>query len=279
MPLTRLRSLQLSAGSVTSDKVKNLTITSEDLAPGTFNGAVFIDGSIPSTKFDLTSFPGQGLALGLGNKFDVDPDNISIEITAGKVSTTSLVTKKGNIFNGPSQLVCLLPDGKLPALDGSNLTGLSAGSAAGSDGAIQFNSSGAFAADSSKLFWDDANDRLGIGTPAPTSTVHILGSLRIEDGSQSVGRVWTSDASGLGSWQSAASGNFADIEEPTGVINGTNDTFVLDSTPVPGSVHLYLNGVLQFPGVGEDFVISGTVITMTSAPPTGARLTASYRIS
>lgn len=33
-------------------------------------------------------------------------------------------TKQGNKFNGPGQLIKALPNGKLPTLDGSNLTGI-----------------------------------------------------------------------------------------------------------------------------------------------------------
>lgn len=55
------------------------------------------------------------------------------------------VTHQGNSFNGPSELVQLLGNGKLPALDASNLTNLpSGGSPGGSSGAIQYNNSGAF---------------------------------------------------------------------------------------------------------------------------------------
>ena len=47
---------------------------------------------------------------------------------------------------------------------------------AGSDGYIQYNNSGAFGA-SSNLFWDKTNNRLGIGTSSPTSTLTISGSI------------------------------------------------------------------------------------------------------
>ena len=49
-------------------------------------------------------------------------------------------------------------------------------SPAGSSGAIQFNNSGSFGADSSNLFWDDTNNRIGLGTNAPTSDLHISAS-------------------------------------------------------------------------------------------------------
>ena len=42
-------------------------------------------------------------------------------------------------------------------------------------GAIQFSNGSAFASDAANLFWDDTNNRLGIGTNAPTSPLNIKG--------------------------------------------------------------------------------------------------------
>jgi hypothetical protein len=43
-------------------------------------------------------------------------------------------------------------------------------------GAIQFSDGSAFASDAANLFWDDTDNRLGVGTNAPTATNHIKGS-------------------------------------------------------------------------------------------------------
>ena len=50
---------------------------------------------------------------------------------------------------------------------------------ASSTGAIQFNSGNSFAGDTSNLFWDDTNNRLGIGTSDPSKTLHIMGDVEI----------------------------------------------------------------------------------------------------
>ncbi len=47
------------------------------------------------------------------------------------------------------------------------LNGAGGGAASGSTGYVQFNNSGAFLG-TSNLFWDNTNNRLGIGSPAPT---------------------------------------------------------------------------------------------------------------
>jgi hypothetical protein len=49
-------------------------------------------------------------------------------------------------------------------------------SPSGIAGAIQFSNGSAFASDASNLFWDDTNNRLGVGTNAPTATAHFKGS-------------------------------------------------------------------------------------------------------
>jgi hypothetical protein len=71
--------------------------------------------------------------------------------------------------------------------------------------------------------------------------------------------------------------NFADKETPTGAVNGSNTAFTLANTPVAGSEHIYLNGVLQESGAGNDYTITGASITMLTAPLTGEKIRVSYR--
>ncbi len=70
---------------------------------------------------------------------------------------------------------------------------------------------------------------------------------------------------------------FVTRETPTGAIDGTNTGFTLANTPVVGSEELYLNGILQEPGTGNDYAISGASITMASAPIAGDKIRVSYR--
>ena len=73
------------------------------------------------------------------------------------------------------------------------------------------------------------------------------------------------------------SSNFVDKETPAGSINGSNTTFTLANTPTAGSEHVYLNGILQDVGAGNDYTISGGTITMLTAPLTGDKIRVSYR--
>lgn len=66
-------------------------------------------------------------------------------------------------------------------------------------------------------------------------------------------------------------------EEISGTYNGANTSFTLSQTPKTGSLRLFLNGIFQMPGVGKDYTLSGTTITMGTAPQSDQILQASYR--
>jgi len=71
-------------------------------------------------------------------------------------------------------------------------------------------------------------------------------------------------------------GTFVPRETPTGLMNGSNTVFTLANTPVSGQEDVYLNGILQEPGAGNDYTISGTTITMLTAPAATDRLRVIY---
>lgn len=68
-------------------------------------------------------------------------------------------------------------------------------------------------------------------------------------------------------------------ETPSGTMDGANVTFTLASTPVSGKEEVYLNGVLQEPGAGNDYTISAATITYLTAPLSTDRLRVSYLIA
>jgi len=71
--------------------------------------------------------------------------------------------------------------------------------------------------------------------------------------------------------------NFVTRETPTGSVNGSNTTFTLAATPTAGTEELYLNGILQDQGAGNDYTISGATITMLTAPLSGDKIRVNYR--
>jgi phage-related tail fiber protein len=65
-------------------------------------------------------------------------------------------------------------------------------------------------------------------------------------------------------------------ESPTGSVNGSNVAFTLAYTPVSGAESVFLNGILQEPGAGNDYTISTNTITFADAPVSGDRIRVSY---
>lgn len=70
-----------------------------------------------------------------------------------------------------------------------------------------------------------------------------------------------------------------DSETPSGTINGSNAVFTLANTPVSGSESVFVNGIVQDEGAGNDYQISGATITFEAAsiPQSGAKVRVSYR--
>lgn len=70
--------------------------------------------------------------------------------------------------------------------------------------------------------------------------------------------------------------NYVVRETPSGSVNGANTSFVLAFTPVSGSESVFLNGILQEPGAGNDYTIATDTITFLFTPATGDKIRVSY---
>lgn len=60
--------------------------------------------------------------------------------------------------------------------------------------------------DTSVLMVDATNNRVGVNTAIPSANFHVVGSIRIVDGTEGLGKVFTSDANGVGTWAPPAGG-------------------------------------------------------------------------
>lgn len=70
--------------------------------------------------------------------------------------------------------------------------------------------------------------------------------------------------------------NYVVRETPSGLVNGSNTAYTLAAAPVTGTEQVYLNGILQDPGAGNDYTISSATITFASAPATGDKIRVTY---
>jgi hypothetical protein len=68
---------------------------------------------------------------------------------------------------------------------------------------------------------------------------------------------------------------YVDKEIPSGIIDGVNNSFVLNYTPIPGSEHIFLNGLLQ--DEDEDYIINYDTIIFNESPLIGMKIRCSYR--
>lgn len=71
--------------------------------------------------------------------------------------------------------------------------------------------------------------------------------------------------------------DFVDREDVAFDFDGVDTTGVLANTPLVGSEHVYLNGILQNEGGADDYTISGATITFNAAPQSGDEVLVSYR--
>jgi hypothetical protein len=72
--------------------------------------------------------------------------------------------------------------------------------------------------------------------------------------------------------------NYVVRETPSGTVNGTNATFTLAATPVAGTEQVYVNGIQQNSGAGNDYTISTNTITFLAGaiPQTGDVIKVTY---
>lgn len=72
------------------------------------------------------------------------------------------------------------------------------------------------------------------------------------------------------------SSNFVHDETPSGTINGSNADFTIANTPTSGTLRVWRNGQRVLQGLGNGYTLSGTTISMTTAPVTGDSLRVDY---
>lgn len=249
----------------------------------TNDGTVTLD----TTALTFTQFSGAGQVVAgagitkSGNTLDVVAGDGSIIVNADElhvlrdpagalsVSASGLAVAPGTGIEIASNTLRLSAAAAGGGLSGGGGSALAVG--ANADGSIQVN------ADDIQVKRDAAG---AIGTSASGLAV-LLGAntgLQITGNTLGVklnGASLTLGANGLSVTNAVP--NFAVRETPTGLVNGANVAYTLANTPVVGSEEVYVNGIQQEPGAGNDYTISGATITMLTAPATGDKIRVTYR--
>jgi hypothetical protein len=185
---------------------------------------ISLTGLTPSTTYDALIKVGDNgpidgtlktLSDGLGNDLPMEVSTTGVNLTGSPTvnavaiaNTTQVAAKQDTLVSGTNiktiNGASVLGSGNIPVVT----------SPSGVAGAIQFSNGSAFASDAANFFWDDTNNRMGVGTNAPINNLTIIDSTT---GSTSgakgitVGNSHTANALSFGSYF-----NVAVISGPTG---------------------------------------------------------------
>lgn len=272
MPETTIASRQIRDGAITNAKVAaGASIDTSKLA----DGANFIkkDGTVAMTgNLDL----GNQKVVSLGTP-TANGDATNKSYVDGLISALPSAYKYRNVHAATTANITLSNPGT-DTFDGHALTSgqrllVWQQSTASQNGIYDFNgSSSALTRSSDSDAWDELTGTLVYvdqGTTYGDKRFYCTSNTGGTLGSTAV--TYVQDTAGT-----LSPTNFVTEETPSGSINGSNTSFTIANTPTAGTVKLYLNGVRQKSGAGNDYTITTNTITMTIAPVSGDVLIADY---
>jgi hypothetical protein len=201
-------SLALDNVNNTSDANKPVSIAQQDaLNAKVDENAPITAGTAPKITFDAKGLVTSGDSL--------DETDLPTGINANKIGTGVVSTTEFEYLNGVTSAIQTQIDSKQATLvsgtniktvnstsllgsgdvsvqptlvSGTNIKTINSTSLLGSgditisanpsgvSGAIQFSNGSAFASDATNFFWDDTNNRLGVGINSPSATGHFKGN-------------------------------------------------------------------------------------------------------
>lgn len=168
-----IATMGLNMGGYSISNTNLLSTTPGGIVSGTYGYFQYLSAT---TIYNPGSFSGNSVLVNSVSSTLISATNISATlIQAGQASATCGSSIVGAIrYNTTSNTLQICNSVGWVSLSSGTSTGTAA--AAGSTGAVQFNNANALAADTSNLFWDDTNNRLGVGTSSPVGAVDISAS-------------------------------------------------------------------------------------------------------
>jgi len=141
-------------------------------------------GLTPATTYDALIKTGDNAPIDATLKplSDGVGTNLPMEVSTAGVNFTNQLQQGGVAVPTAAQVAAkqdtLVSGTNIKTINGTSVLGSGnivtpTTNPSGVSGAIQFSNGSAFASDAANLFWDDANNRLGVGTNAPTNVVDI----------------------------------------------------------------------------------------------------------
>jgi hypothetical protein len=184
-PTALKTALSLDNVNNTSDLNKPISTATQDaLDNRVIENAPITPGTAAKITFDAKGLVTSGDSL--------EETDLPTGINANKIGTGVVSTTEFEYLNGVTSAIQTQIDSKQATLvSGTNIKTINGTSLVGSgdvtintnasgvSGAIQFSDGSALASDASNLFWDDTNNRLGVGTNSPSTALDLRGSLNI----------------------------------------------------------------------------------------------------
>lgn len=121
------------------------------------------------------------------------------------------------------------------------------------------------------------NDRVGIKTASPDSTLHVVGGFKLVNGTQGSNKVLTSDANGGASWQTPLAGLLLDEGSYTPTIS--NVTNIGSSTAYTTNWFRVGDRIYVFGEIEIDVTSAGTPSELRITLPVGSTLSNTYSLA
>ena len=220
---------------------------------------------------DNTAISGTPKVLSDGNG-----NNLPMEVSTTGVNFTNQLQQGGVAVPTASQVAAkqdtLVSGTNIKTINGASLLGPGnipvVTSPSGVAGAIQFSNGSAFASDAANLFWDDTNNRLGVGTDTPSTALHIVGQTTFSDNA-----LFSADFKYIGRDLNASSIRFSGVSSEVRANISTGGQFqVYNSGTGSGRLTVTSGGQTTISGGGSTSATT-SLLVQNSAGTTSLQIT------